>query len=234
MSLKLSLQSIAIVSLMLLESSVTWAATVQVMAGWQNSKFLNGTNLTNGAPTAFIDADWSFDNNSFAGGNCYASSANRNEAVDVGCDFYIGYFKELNRNNAVSIQLTRHEYSRGLNRGWDFTDASLSWHVSKTSTLSVAVAKDWLGRPYDTFSVEAQKLIPLSSKIGLNVSANVMGFDSGAPVNSLTTAKASLTYNHRRWTTELGAIYTDGDQRNLFSFEIDQPDILFSIAYRLY
>ena len=232
MSLKFSLQLVS--TLMLLNGSLTWASSVQVLAGWQTSKFLNGTNLSNGSPAVFVDADWSFDNNSYAGGNCYASSGDRSQSVDAGCDFYVGYFKEINENNAVSIQLTQHEYSRGFNRGWDFADLSLSWHASKTSSLTVSFADDWLDRPYDTVSLDAQKLIPLSSKFVLNVSANYMDFDSGAPVSSLLSAKAALTYSHERWTTELGVIYTDSDQSRIFPFDIDQPDILFSIAYRLY
>ena len=219
---------------MLVNCSLGHAANVQLVAGVQSAQFLNSVNLTESTPTAFISADWSFDNGSYTGVNCYLSDADSSQAVANGCDLYLGYFKEINKTNAISIQLTRHQYSRAINTDWDFTDFSLSWHPSKTSILSLTFTENWLDRPYDTFSIQAEKLIPLGSGFGLNLSASFMEFESNAPVSNLTAAKAAFTFNHQRWITELAFIYTDDDQSNILPFDINQPDVLLSIGYRLY
>jgi len=61
-----------------------------------------------------------------------------------------------------------------------------------------------------------------------------MALESGAPVDVLTFGKASLSYTHGLWVTEVGAIYTDPDQKRMVPFDIDEPELLLTLSYRLY
>lgn len=132
------------------------------------------------------------------------------------------------------MQLTHHEYSRALNTHWDFTELSASWHLSKKTSLTATYSEDWLGRPFDSYSVRADTQVALSESLGLNLSANFMDLESGAPVDNLLSAKVSIAYVINRWSAELGFIYTDNEQRRMLPFDIDEPEVLFSLSYRLY
>lgn len=210
------------------------AATVQLLAGLESSEFLDGANLSDDSPTVFLSADWTFDQGSFAGLDCYVSTADISQALDQGCDFYAGYFKPINESNALSLQLTRHQYSRGFDDSWDFSDLALSWHPSKRSSFTATYSNKWLSRPFDTYALKADTQVLMSERIGLNLSASLMAIESGAPVSSLAFAKVSLSYTRARWAAELGVIYTDKDQRRMLPFDIDQAELLLSLSYRLY
>jgi len=210
------------------------AATLQLLGGFENSKFLKGVNLTDDSPIASITADWTFEHGAFAGVDCYVSSVDVSRALDKGCDIYAGYFAPINANNAVSMQITRHEYSRGLGRGWDYTDFAVSWHPSKTSSLTATYSDNWLRRPFDTYTLKADTQFPITESLNLDLSASVTAIESGAPVNELYFAKASLSYIKERWTTEFGIIFADKDQRRMVPFDVDEAELQLSVSYRLY
>ena len=195
---------------------------------------LEGVNLSDDSPTVFISVDWNFDQGEFAGANCYASTADASRAVGWGCDVYAGYFRSFKQNNAVAVQLTRHVYSRAFNRSWDFTELSTSWHVSKKSSFTASYSANWLGLPYDAYSLRADTQIPVSESLALNLSANVHALESGAPVDELLSAKISFTYLYERWTTELGLVVSDNDQARVLALDIDEPEALLSVSYRLF
>ncbi len=209
-------------------------ATTQLIASVENSKFLGGANLTDDSLAVSLNADWTFDKGSFAGVDCYVSSVDVARALDKGCDFYAGFFTPLNDGNALSIRTTRHEYSRGLGRKWDFTDLSLSWHPSKTSRFTATYSNKWLRRSFDSFALNATTKLVLSERVSLNLSGGVNAFESGAPVNALINARAALSYTRARWTGEIGVIYTDSKQRRVLPFDIDEPELIFNLRYRLY
>ena len=210
------------------------AATLQLSAGVQSSEFLGGVNLADDTPGVTFNVDWAFDQGGFTGADCYASNVSSDLGLARGCGLYVGYFNAFDDNNALSLQLTRHEYSRAFNRSWDFTEFSTSWHLSKKSSLSASYAEKWLGTPYDSVNLRADTQISLTESLGLNLSANVTELESGAPVDNLISAEITLIYLSGRWTTELGLVYTDRDQQQMFPFDIDEPDALLSVSYRLY
>jgi len=210
------------------------AATLQATASIESSRFLEGTNLSDDSPAIAITADWTFDGGSFAGLDCYTSTVDISEGLDSGCDVYVGYFKPISRNQALSAQLTRHEYSNGLDHKWDFTDLAARWHINKKTRFTATYSRNWFDRPFDTFALKAETQIPLADKLSFNLSGTLMILESGAPVDELFYAKASLSYNRARWTTEAGLIYTDPDQIRMVPFDIDEPELLVTLSYRLY
>ncbi len=210
------------------------AATLQATASIESSRFLDGTNLTDDSPTLSINADWTFDGGGFAGFDCYASTVNLSEGLDSGCDIYAGYFKPINKKKAFSAQVTRHEYSRGIVHKWDFTDIAGSWHISKKTRFTATYSKNWLNRPFDAYALKAETQIPLTEQLNFNLSSTLMALESGAPVDELLFAKASLSYTKARWTSEAGIIYTDPDQAKMVPFDIDEPELQLTFSYRLY
>jgi len=215
-------------------SGLADATTVQVTASVESSRYLEGTNLTDDSISASLAADWSFKQGGFVGFDCYTSTVDISEGLNNGCDIYAGYFKPINQNNAVSVQLTRHEYSQGIDHKWDFSDIATSWHPSKTTSFTATYSKNWLNRPFDAYAIKAETQIPIVDKLNFHVSGSVMALESGAPVDVLTFGKASLSYTHGLWVTEVGAIYTDPDQRRMVPFDIDEPELLLTLSYRLY
>jgi len=125
-------------------SGLADATTVQVTASVESSRYLEGTNLTDDSISASLAADWSFKQGGFVGFDCYTSTVDISEGLNNGCDIYAGYFKPINQNNAVSVQLTRHEYSQGIDHKWDFSDIATSWHPSKTTSFTATYSKNWL------------------------------------------------------------------------------------------
>lgn len=216
------------------QSELTDAGALQATASIESSRYLGGANLTDDSPAVSLAIDWTFDKGSFAGMDCYASSANINRGLDSGCDVYAGFFKPLSNSKALSAQITRHQYSRGFGQRWDFNDLAVNWHTSKRTRLSTIYAKNWLNLPFDTIAIQGETQITLSDKVNLNLIGNLMAIESGAPVRSLASAKAALTYTHSRWTTEAGLIYTDKDQVKMIPFDVDKPELLLTVSYRLY
>lgn len=210
------------------------AAQLQLSAGLESSQFLEGTNLTDDSPSVSIGADWSFDQGGFTGLYCYGSSVKKRDGLKYGCDIYAGFFLPVSDQSAVSAQVTHHDYSRGLNHKWDFTDLSASWHINKKTSVSTIYSKNWLNRPFDTFAIKAATQVTLTEALSLDLSGSVMAIESGAPVDKLTFARASLSYSQSRWTAQAGIIYTDKDQTRMVPFDVDQAELLLTINYRLY
>lgn len=213
---------------------MTAAATTQVIAKIQSSHFLEGTNLTDNSPSAAINIDWSSNSGFFVGLDCFASSIKKSDGIDIGCDTYGGYFKKLNVNNALSAKITRHQYSEGFGQEWDFTEFSSSWHIGNTTQISAIYSQNWLNRPFDTVSLKGQSKLAISEKLNLDLSGNIMKIESGAPVNTLMYARATLSYTHNRWTADIGIAHTGRDQLRMVPFDADTAQLFFAINYRLY
>ncbi|MEM7360070.1 MAG: hypothetical protein AAF431_13290 [Pseudomonadota bacterium] len=135
---------------------------------------------------------------------------------------------------AFSTQLTHHDYSRGLGGEWDFTDLAVNWHLSKSTVVSAVYSKDWLNRPFDTIAIQAATRVGLLERLDLNISGGLTSLGSSAPIDSLYSAKTSLTFSHFRWTTEAGVIFSDDDQRQVLPFDVDETEVFLTITYRLH
>jgi len=220
--------------------SIACANTLQVTTSLQNSHFLGSVDLTHQEPAASIAVDWTLDNGGFAGVDCYISTIDNfngpnDSGIKSGCDYYAGYFKPFNQDNAVSVQFTRHELSPGHNQRWDFNEVTANWHINRKTTFSASYSKNWLNRPFDSFEIKAGTQIPLAERIHLNLSASILAFENSAVISNLTSAKASLSYTKKRWTTEAGIILTDSDQTSLLTvLDFNQPNFSLTLTYRLY
>lgn len=220
--------------LSIISPELSVAATVQTTASIENSRFLGGTNLSDDSIAVSLAADITFNNGGFTGADCYSSSAENNRSLRSGCEIYAGYFKPLSDTKAVSAQLTHHSYSRGLGNRWNFTDLSMSLNTSKATRFTAVFAKNWLNRPFDTLSMQADHIVTLSEFWRLNLSATLMAIESSAPISSLSFARATVSYSRARWSAETGIGYTDKDQRQVLPFDVDESELILNLSYRFY
>jgi len=210
------------------------AATLQVSTGIQSSRFLDSVNLSDDEPLVSLAVDWTSDNGGYLGGNCSTSTVSNADSIKSSCDFYAGYFKPLSSNNAVSVQFTRHEYSRGLGGIWDFHDLAANWHINKKTTFSAIYSKNWLNRSFDSLALKGATQISVSEHINLNLSATLMALESDEAVDNLAFGKASFSYSLGRWIAEAGVALSDRDQALVLPFDVDDAEFSISFTYRLY
>ncbi len=210
------------------------AATVQSSVHVESARFVDGSNITGDRPAVSLTTDVSFNNGAFIGLECYAADVQKNRGLKSGCDVYAGYFQALKNKQALTLTATRHHYSRGFNREWDYTSLEATWHASKNSSLSIAYANDWFDRPFDTIALKHKSRFKLSNALTLNLTASATVVENGAPTDLIHFAKLSLEYSTERWTIEPAINVSDSDLTDMFAFDIDQPDISLTISYRLY
>jgi len=62
-----------------------------------------------------------------------------------------------------------------------------------------------------------------------------MKVGSRAPVDNIELVELGLQYQMNRWTAGVSASFTDRDDlRQITQFEVDQPEVNFSLRLRLY
>ncbi len=213
---------------------LTNAATLQSNVHITSANFVAGSNITDDQPALHLSADISFDQGSFFGADCFASSVGSERGLPSGCDAYIGHFHALNKHTAFAIAATHHAYSDGFNREWNYTDLNATWHINKNASLSLIYADNWFNRPFDTVTLEHKSRFKLSNALSANILASVMAIESGAPVDYIHFAKLSLKYERERWAFEPAINISDRDLRKMVPFDVDQPDLSLTISYRLY
>jgi len=211
------------------------ADVVQINAAIANGHFVRGQNLTNDQAAIFLGVDWSSDEGAFAGAECYTSNANRPGALPHGCQYYLGYFRPLKNDQALSLSVTHNDYVRTRSPQWDFTQASLDWHLNTNATLNLTATDDWLGRGFATASLNGILHRPISKRLSAKLSAGIMKVGSRAPVDNIELVELGLQYQMNRWTAGVSASFTDRDDlRQITQFEVDQPEVNFSLRFRLY
>ncbi len=212
------------------------APVIQVNAGIESSKFIDGLDISGGKPVANLAADVSFDNGAFAGLDCYKSeNLVFSDGIDAGCHYYLGYFNALSNNQALSATLTRSEYAPTPGRQWDYTTAALSWHANRSTIFTLSAIDDWLGRGYRAIGASASYDLPLDEKWSLNLSAGYLDFETSAPTTSLGHATLGLRFEKGRWSSEINAHLSDDNSLSLLTpFSVERLDVSFAITYRLY
>ena len=218
----------------LLFSSQLSAATLQASATIESTRLFQGTNLTNDDIAYSLAGDWTFDNGAFTGIDCYTSDIDQSEGLKNGCDYYAGYFTQISSKQAITLLATHHDFARSHGQEWGFTELEASWHINQQATVSATYAKEWFNRSIDTFSIKGDIVQNLSEHFSVNVSASLMALENPAPFDSITFARAGLQYHHRRWTAEAAIIYSDRKLETMLPFDVDQPEVSFSLTYRLY
>lgn len=211
------------------------ADVLQVNTAITNGHFVRGQNLTDGQPTVSLSADWSMDNGLFTGAECYKSNSARDRSLSTGCEYYLGYFKAFNNGQAITTTIKHNDYSTFKKDSWDYTQASVDWHLNRNATINLTATDDWLGRGFATVALDASLNRKITEKFSAQFSAGVMKIESSAPVDHIELAELSMQYEHERWLARLSTTFTDTDDlQRMTQLDVSQPEISFSIKYRLY
>jgi hypothetical protein len=233
-SCKLSALTVALLSVLHTASA---APVVQVTTALESSQFVDGLNITDGKPSLSLAADLSFDNGSFGGLGCYRSNQQvSNIGIDARCNYYLGYFRTLDNEQAFSATITRSEYTPIPIGEWDYTTAALSWHASPSITATVSAVDNWFGRGYSAVGFNASYQLDLNQRWSANLEGHYLNFEGSAPANSTADARIGLRFERGQWAGELNIHIAERnhDLRQFIPFSIDQPKLSARISYRMY
>ncbi len=210
------------------------ADVLQVNASVSSGHYLRGIELADDGLALSLSADWSSDNGLFAGAECYVGGAERFASFDDACIGYLGYFHSANKNNAFSTKATRYHYGAGEAIDWDTNEYSVSWHYRDFLLVSATYSDNWLARNTATTAVDISYRKPFNDKLTLVTQAGVLRPNDSATIDTLYTANVTLEYHLDRWAFALKASAIDSSSRDNLPFEIDQPELIWSIRYQLY
>jgi len=217
-----------------LPCQLTYADLLRVNVGLSSGRFLDAINVTDDKPIAFIDADWSFDNGAFFGGDCYQGSSERGASLKRGCNAYLGYFSEISDTQAVSFELRHKRYLVNTGFFWTDNEVSLNWHVNKNVTLSTTLNDNWLDHGNATISIKGDYFKPLNERLAAYVSVGVMKFESSANVSTIEHLEAGLKYQKKRWGVDLSAVFVDEAIVDFIDFDTSQNQLKLTFRYQIY
>ena len=227
-------QIVLLAAVFVLPCQFAYADLLRVNAGVSSSRFIDAINVTSDEPIAFIDADWSFDNGAFLGGDCYQSPSERGESLKRGCNAYLGFFTEINDTQALSIELRHKRYLVNTGFFWTDNELTLNWHVNKRFTLSTTINDNWLDHGNATISVQGDYFKPLNNRLGAYVSLGAMRFESSANLGTIEHFEAGLKYQKDRWGVDLSAIVVDEAIIDFIGFDTSQNQLKLTLRYQLY
>ena len=211
------------------------ADSLVVNAGLEYGPHLRGADLVDDRLSGAIGLDWSSDVGAFAGADCFYNGTIDTRSWRGGCAAYLGYFSEVGQANAFSVQLRRWDFDQRMPVERDFTELTLDWFFSKNAGVSVSASDSWFGRGFRTVAVDGFYNRPLGERMHLNLSAGLMTLESAAPVDNIPLATVGFQYELGRTVLSLESSFTDKDKLGrMAGFEIDQPELNFSLKYRLY
>ena len=219
----------------LIASGTVKAGVFRVNADLESSRFLRGIDITDGQPALSLSVDWSSDTGLFSGANCYRSDSQQGASLSNGCQFYLGYFKALNNNQAISFALNGSDYVRTADPQWDYLEATIDWNLNKETVISFGFSDDWFGRGFKSINIDAKKRFVLNDQFSISSSVGLLAFESDAPISSLPLLELGLNYAKNRWNIGLSSSWTSSDVQQLTpQFSTNQPEFQLSVSYRLY
>ena len=220
-------------------SHQTNASASSITTRIETSKFQEGLNLTDGQAAISLAADWSSSNGSYVGANCYSSLNGSLIGLSHGCDLQLGFFLELpaakkSDRQAISVEINRLVYERFAESNWDYSQATLNWHINKAAVLSLKGTENWLGRGVSTRSIAFSYQRPIYKGLVATSDFGVTYFEQSAPVNSMSYAQLGIQYHQQRWSLAANVIFSDENLQRMTGFMVNKPDALISLSYRLY
>ncbi len=215
-------------------TAVARADVVELTGGLESGRFIDGVNLTANKLSTGLAAGWSGDNGAFASLSCFTRENDASVAIQRGCDGSLGWFKPINENHAFTFALSRHDYSSPKLTGWQYTDASVSWHIGRLNKLKIRTSDSLLGQGFASVTTSYHALRPLSEKWRFKFEAGLTALEGSAPVSQLEYGLVGLEYGRGRWAAELKLMVSSSDYKQLVKLEFDQPEASFNLRYRLY
>ncbi len=210
------------------------ADVIEIIGGLGIGRFNQGVNLSSGQLNSELNAEWSADNGAFSSLSCFISENRLGRAIQRGCDLSLGWFKPLNEQHAITGSIARHDYSSPVLSGWQYTDASLSWHIGRDNTLQVRASDSLLGQGFASVTTSFHGSRPIAEKWRLNFEVGVTSLQSSTPVNTLEYGILSAEYARGRWATMIKVMLSDSEYQRFVKLDFEQSELSISLRYRLY
>ncbi len=221
--------------------SVAGAFTSQTIAGGvlelngsaASGHYTRGIQLSDNGPVVEIGIDWSSNNGSFVGANCFRGSSERLIGFRRGCVLTAGYFGTLNANNALSVEFSRADYPDNGRADWDTNVIALNWHYKDSLFASVSYSDDWYARGTDTAMLDMEYRYSLAEGLTAKASIGYLEpFDDR--FRAFTNLGIGLEYQVGRWVSSVSATQVDSSLRDVLPFGFDRPEWQWRLAYQLY
>lgn len=210
------------------------ADMLEVVANIESGRVIDGVNLTDNQLNAGLTTEWSADNGVFASLSCFVGEKRSQRAIQRGCDGSMGWFTPINDTHAVSLAVSRHDYSSPILRGWQYTAASVNWHMGSHHTLKIRATDSLLGQRFSATTASYHVSKPLNDKWSLNFEGGVTSLSGSDSISTLEYGILSTDYTRGRWNTQLVLILSSSNYKRLVGLDIDQPDVSINFRYQLY
>ena len=210
------------------------ADVTELVGGLDTGHFIEGVNLTGNQLSASLAGEWSANSGAFATLSCFISENENRLAIQRGCDASLGWFAPVNESNAVTLEVSQHDYSSPVLSGWEYTDASVSWHLGKRYMVKLKASDSLLGQGFSAVTTSFHLSQPLNDKWRVKFEGGLTSLQNAAPVDSLEYGLLSAEYGSGRWATELKVMFSSSDYRRFVKLDLDQPEISLNFRYRMY
>lgn len=228
-----------IVTLALLASyqsvfSIARADVIELTGALESARFVNGLNLTNNQFSGMISGEWSANNGTFSSLSCFFAEHSERRAAQRGCDASVGWFGVINEKNALTLALTQHDYSGPELIGWEYTDATLNWHIGKNNLVTFRITDSLFGRNFTALTTSFEHSKVLSDQLRVKFEVGFTSLQSAAPIDTLEYGVISAEYGDERWVAELKLIYSGSGYNRFVQFDTESTGIAVNFRYRLY
>ena len=223
-----------VLATIIVASGHSHANVIEVIGGIESGRFIDGVNLTNNPLAMSLHTEWSAQNGGFVSLSCFITERGAKNAINRGCDTSLGWFKALNNKHAITLAVSRHDYSSPLLRGWQYNDISASWHIGKKNKLKIKASDSLLGQNVNSVTASLHTARALNKHWYINLEAGLTSLEGSAQVNNLEYGVIGLHYRRGRWSSELKAMLSGSNYRRFVALDIDKPAISWNLKYRLY
>lgn len=218
----------------IITSGIARAQVLEVVAGVESGRFIDGVNLTGNEITSHLSADWSLSNGVFSSLSCFLGENGNARVVQRGCDLSAGWFVPISDSQAMTMEVSRHDYSSPTFRGWQYTDASFQWHINKNYGVGLKLGDSLLGQGFKSATLSIQASKEVNNHWRMNFNAGVTSLNNSADISTLQYGILSAEYGRDRWVSELKLMLSSSSYSRLVNLDIEQPEIAVNIRYRIY
>lgn len=214
--------------------AVARADVVELVAGFESGRFIEGVNLTGNQYSGSLAGEWSADNGVFTSLSCFIGENAGRALMQRGCDGTLGWFGALSSRHAITLAASRHDYSSPVLTGWEYTDVSASWHFGKKYMLTLKGTDSLLGQGFSAVTTSFNLSQALSDSWRMKFEAGVTSLQSSAPVSALEYGIIGAEYGRNRWVAEVKLQRSSNDYQRFVKLDLEQSEIAVNVRYRMY
>ncbi len=210
------------------------ADTLEVNGQLGVGRLIDGVNLTGDNAYVSLSSEWSANNGLFVSLSCFGRENNSEVAIQRGCDAELGWFKPINDKNAITLIISRHDYSSVELIGWQYTDARLRWHLSKQHSIGLRASDSLLGQGFASATAFVETSAKLNDRVGVSFEAGYTTLKSNPKASSLSYALLGADYRLNRLSFGVELLISDSNYQRFLKLDVEQPEFSANLTYRFY